>query len=391
MKYCFKKVNINPIKSAYAVGFAVPKEKYSETKLDLFLRLLMLEDGQNSIILASFDNLGISYDVYEELALIAKKRCPNSYLITCCTHTHYAPSLANEKPINICDEIYKDQIKNTLDEALKDIKLKEIEGYVDYHYLPFDKVGSPRISKKTAENVYAGVLSIYDSNERLGNILFYNCHPTEDDKDPGYFSGAFPADAVRRMENNHPSEFFMYMHGCAGDVSSRFTRKERSFNQTLEFGKIMAKCFDDILSKNKKNEKIELSYNHELLKLKSVFKEIPDIPQSLLDPLKEAEKRELLIGLEELKKYRTLEMPTINYVPLSRVNLGSFKLFFSPFELFSDYNGYINKDNTLLVGLSNNVLAYLLPVDNEEISYEYFLETTTNEDKRIILNAIYNL
>lgn len=391
MKYYFAKENINPLKPAYCVGFAVEKEKTVKTKLDLYMRLLLLEDKDTSVLLMTLDNLCVSIDVYRQFAQVCKKKLPNTYLIITCSHTHYAPSLANEQPMNVCDEVYKNQVLLQFDCQLDKIELKEIDGYVDYHQTPFNQVGSTRISKKSDENVYGGVLSIYDGKTRLGNIVFYNCHPTEDVKDPKYFSSAYVGAGLQMLQESYPNEFFMFVQGSDGDVSSRFTRKERSFEQTMVFGKLMSKCWSELLQRNQSKEKLVLSYKYQQYAFKAQFKEIPVIEQAYLDSLKEAERKELLIGLEELKKYQKMVKPTINELYLSRVSLGKYRLFFSPFELFTEYNSYIDKNTTLLIGYSNGALAYLLPVDNDEISYEYFLETTTNEDKRIVVEQIKNL
>lgn len=392
MLYGFNKVNINPKEAAYTVGFSVPKEKCLETKLDLFMRTLYLKDNNNEIVIVALDNLDCSHDSYLSLKEIVNNKYKDALVLVTCSHTHYAPSIANQFPMLFSDETYLKQVKEALKECINNIETHEIEGKVSYNYKPFNKVGSTRISSKSDENVYAGTLSIYNKEERIGNIVFYNCHPTEDAKVTDYFSSAYVGACLKNLETKYPNEFFIFLQGCCGDVSSRFTRKERSFKQTLEFGEILSDCFIELMNNNKPNNPLNISYNSVTYDFKYDIKEIPEIPQSLLENLKEAEKQELLIGLEELKKYRSYpNLPKVNVTNLNRVSFGPYKLFFNPFELFTDYNKLIDKEKTLLVNYTNGAIAYLLPLDNNAISYEYFLETTSNEDKHRVKDAIDNL
>jgi len=392
MKYCFKKICINPIEPAYCVGFVVEKNKSTKSIIDLYARVLRLKDNNEEIIICSIDSLYISYDVYQELNELVKQIYPDALLLTCCTHTHYAPCLANQFPLLELDKVYFAQFKNEFIELIKDMPLSEINGKVDYNWIPFNKVGSTRISKKEDDEVYAGALSIYNDKQRIGNIVFYNCHPTEDVKDPSYFSSAYIGSCIKNLEEDHPDEFFMFLQGSDGDVSSRFTRKERSFNQSIEFGRLLSDCINGLLKKNTNKYQLSLEKNSVTYKFDFSLKDIPSLPDGFLNSLKEAERNELLIGMEELKKFRKMDnLPKYNIINLNRINLGPYRLFFSPFELFTDYNKMIDKDICLLVGYTNGAIAYLLPLNNKDISYEYFIETTNNNDKKLVVEAINSL
>ncbi len=392
MQYSFRKACINPIMPAYAVGFAVEKDKSTYTKLDLNLRLLRLKSEDKEIIMCAIDSLDVSYDVYLKFNEIVHSFYPDALFTITCSHTHYAPSLANQFPMLKIDELYLDQVTKVFREAVKNLPLRNIKASVSYNTKPFTEVGSTRVSANDANNVYAGALSFYHKDKRIGNIVFYNCHPTEDNKAPEYFSSAYVGATIEKLEEKYPDEFFMFMQGSCGDVSSRFTRKERSFNQTLEFGRLLSECFSELIENNTQRNELTLSHNSVTLDFDYTVKEVPEIPEALLETLKEAEKKELYIGIEELKKFRSMKnLPSSNTINLNSIHLGPYRLFTNPFELFSVYNELIDRNNTLLINYTNGALAYLLPVNNKTISYEYFLETVSNEDKLKLVEAIKNL
>ncbi|MDR2767319.1 MAG: neutral/alkaline non-lysosomal ceramidase N-terminal domain-containing protein [Treponema sp.] len=71
-------------------------------------------------------------------------------------------------------------------------------------------------------------------------ILLYNlsCHPTVMNADNLFLSADFPGAAAAELERDFDGVIFI--NGAAGDMSTRFTRRESYFTECARYGKIMA-------------------------------------------------------------------------------------------------------------------------------------------------------
>ena len=54
---------------------------------------------------------------------------------------------------------------------------------------------------------------------------------------------------MRQLDAKYPGEFFSFLQSAAGDVSTRFTRKEQTPAQMEHFGAVMAEEFERLLAR----------------------------------------------------------------------------------------------------------------------------------------------
>jgi len=72
-------------------------------------------------------------------------------------------------------------------------------------------------------------------------VLFnYGCHATVMGDANLMISADFPGAARHTLESLYPETVFMFCNGAAGDVSTRFTRRQASFDEVGRFGRILA-------------------------------------------------------------------------------------------------------------------------------------------------------
>ena len=394
MQIGYNQICINPIKPTNYVGFFTEKSPIINVRGDLYARCLRLKDKQHNIIIIAFDSLGITSDIQAIfIAEIKKTINEDVEFIFSCTHTHYAPSSCNMLGLINVDKPYLEYIISKVALMVKNCHMTEKPLTVNYSWESFNKVGRTRINNKSDENIYAGVLSFFDDNSRIGNILFYNCHPTTPQDTPNYFSSAYPGSAVETLTKRYPSEFFIFLQGADGDVSTRLTRKSNKYEEVTRLGNEMANAFNGLMNRNMNNGKKKLTLKFQNIELE-IYNQLKDI--SLFDENKcinmtNKEKAVLLTGLNFVDSMKNKYKPHYSKVTFSCLTLASYHLIFNPFELFTDYNNYIDKNKSLLVCYSQGINGYLTQPDNQHLSYEYYIELQTENDKTNVVNIIKKL
>ena len=392
MKIGFSKICINPNRPAQTVGFASPKPDATYTKLDLWARCLRIVDGETDVVLLSLDSLGVVDSVAKMLgAAVDAAVGKHVHTVVACTHTHQAPSLCSLFGARMINEQYAELLTEKI--GLLAAACTPVEGdwRIGYAHEPFTGVGETRISGKGDGNVYAGTLSIFNGSKRVSTVLFYNCHPTVDREDTGYFSSEWVGWTVDMMERRFPGENFMYLQGADGDVSTRFVRREKTFAEVTRLGDIGADFFAKLIEKTAPVCELSLSYAETEYDLSVTVKKFPVLPDGFLEALPPKEAREVISGKKFLERISTLNLPKTVRAPFERITLGDYRLVFCPFEPFSDYNNYINKDRELLVGYTNETRSYITAPGNTTLSYEYFMETENEQDKQNFVETIKTL
>ena len=392
MKIGFSEVNIDPIGAYQTAGFAIEKAPSEGTDGSLYVRMLRLNDGKLDFALLTMDSLGVDASVEKELSdTVRGVTGAATKVVIACTHTHFAPSLCSETGLFHVEPRYLAQVKEAVARLAGSCELKEADLRVAYSWMPFDGVGTTRISGKDPRNVYAGALSLFDGENRLGALLFYNCHPTIPQEDSPRFTSEYPGRAVEKLKAAHPGEFFTFLQGADGDVSTRFTRREKSMAESIRLGGVMADCFEKLLARDAKPSEAGISYAEDTFTIHNVAKTLPELPADKQAAMTPKELREYKGGLAIARRMAQMDIPATEQARMSRLSLDGLKLIFAQWEIFSDYNDYIDKDNTLLVCYSNGMPNYLTKPGNTEVSYEVMMELQTEEDKLKVVEEIKTL
>ncbi len=387
----YNQICINPIKPTLRVGMFSDHNPMLNVRGDLYARCLHLKSSSFNVILLVFDSLGISSDIQKLFEEKIKETIHEDVsFIFCSTHTHYAPSLCNLHGLINVDKQYFEHTARKVALMAKNCRLIDKEITVNYNWEQFDQVGKTRINHKSNDNVYAGVMSFYDGHSRIGNILFYNCHPTTPQDDANYFTSAYVGSAVERLTKKYPGEFFIYLQGADGDISTRLNRQCTKYEEVTRLGNLMSDEFIKLLNRNQKQDQHPLTLNYRSwdLTINNELKDITSFNEDDLVGYTEKEIKELKTGIRLITNMKGKVEPFKSKIYFSLLELNGYRLLFNPFELFSDYNSYINKDNTLLVCYSQGIQGYLTQPNNNHISYEYLIETQNEEDKKNVVETI---
>lgn len=388
MEIAYNKIRINPLKPMIAPGFATNNIATMEVKGDLYLRYLRFKDDNQDVIYLVLDNLGVSYKIYQKFKTDLKALVNhNLEVIISCTHTHFAPSLTRLFGLADEDYDYYDYVLKQAKQLITETPFITGDFMIDYRHQSFTDVGQSRLSHKASNNVYSGVLSIYQDKKRLINFLFYNCHPTILEETPGYLTAEYPGLTIENLEAIYPDEFFVFIQGAAGDVSTRFTRTEKSFSEVKRLANLMSDQFNRLLKLPATKKPLAIGYQDYPLTLDYQVKKMQEIDTSQMS---EKEIREINTGKNTLKKLSELLPYYPREIILTKLRLGKFTLVLSPFEMFSEYNEFINRENTLIVTYSQGYITYLTGPNNDVLTYEALMEMQTETDKTNIINILKN-
>lgn len=372
MQLSISKVNINPTFITDNVGY-LNTYTTENTKDDLYLSYLRIKDDTHDIVIINADLLGIDHS----LQPIIKKHLRNVLgqqikVILSTTHNHYAPSMISLFNLKEINNEYLELFLSKVDLAIK--TSTNYDGNFEVSYKSVNDVGIGNTRIQTKEEIIAGVLSIYLNGQRLVNLLNYNCHPTILPTDFGSFSTDYPGVLIKQLEDNYPNEHFLFLQGAAGDISTRKVRIEQSHKEMIRLSQQMYELFDTLLEDSNEKHRMTIDYVNYPIEVINKLSVINDIPDTV--------SKEIRFKLSQaLDTYPT----TVN---ITVVSLSMFNLIFNPWELFSSYNNYINRSNSMLVSYSQGYSGYLTSLNYVSPTYEYFIEYNDDTVKKKVIEVI---
>ncbi len=375
MKLCTKSIIINPQFPIKQIGFIHQIDEINEVHDDLHARFLFIEDDF-IFIHVSVDALGFSISFQEEL-----EKKLNSYfkkivhIVVSATHTHFGGDTYNPK--------YYNQLMESFYTAI--IYMEPVEyGFLEISYTstPFEKVGKSRLTSHTAIPILS-TIEIKNSKKRLATIINYNCHPTIlSGENTKFFSGEFPGYLINKLNEKYPNEFFTYISGAMGDISTRFTRKDQTYNSVITLGNYIYDEVVKLLTIDKKSYSINLSFcSHTIVPIHELTNktlETSNLTAREIETINFGKIIRSKIKIEELYKK----------IVLSKISLGKISIIFAPNELFSSYLDAINTNNTVLACYSNGYHPYVLGLNDNLICYEMFSDTLSIATKMEIYNKL---
>ncbi|NCB32899.1 MAG: hypothetical protein EOM64_03285 [Erysipelotrichia bacterium] len=384
MKYAYTQVDISPLQPMKPAGFIQQTVELNDQKDTLHARILMLDQEDTIFCLISSDSLGMAADMQERIKAYCETRYAKKAAVTnCCTHTHFAPSYKDTR--------YQEQYFTEVCTAIRDIKFHETDHLTyTFHREFYDGVGKSRISNHSTDLILLSLIELYDTDSRIGTIIDYNCHPTIHNGDTPYFTAEYPGYLLKQLQQKYSGEFFTFLQGPAGDVSTRFTRSAQDYEAMIELSDRLQKRIEEIriLPKEKKNA-LPFRFTSVDLPLNHALREIPlsDIPVNItpreLETIQVGQKvqAELAQHIDELPKQ----------ILLSVLCMGDLHIVFSPNELFSYYNSCIGDGDAVLSCYSNGYEAYVTDPNFKTITYESYTDTLTDETKEEYCKALKKL
>lgn len=251
LEFGFSKSCITPQLPIALGGYADREGEATGVHDDLFVRASYLQaDGKQCILLA-FDLLMMDDAYYQpiqkEIAEALQISIENVLIAT--THTHSAPLFIQQDTFGKVSESYFQQVKEVATATANSAYAKKRPVKTGWSQKKFSGVGRSRRSGDREGDVVLTLLSFVDLDEKpVATIVNYNCHPTVLSAANRDVSAEYPGAMVRALEESHEGEF-LFVNGAAGDVSTRFVRKEQSFEEMERLGKVLADEVSEALEK----------------------------------------------------------------------------------------------------------------------------------------------
>ena len=247
MKIGFSKRDITPPPGLELGGYAGYRPN-SGVHDPLFCKAILLEQAGTRYGLVVLDLMCADTSLYEKIAEavsplgIEKKR-----LIVSAIHSHAAPAgvipgegeLARVNEAIVPDNPAFGAYMNQVVQSAADACAEAAAGLEDFRLrsgrAPMPPIGSERHTGEPARGELTAVQICTDSGK---NLILYNlpCHPT-------VLSAAnllVSADFAGGIEALLDADMAVFVNGAAGDISTRFTRRESSFAECARMAKMAA-------------------------------------------------------------------------------------------------------------------------------------------------------
>ncbi len=385
MKYGHNAICINPNTMMMPVGYMDRQNPVSTTKGDLFARAFYLEDKEK-LCFVTLDSFGVSAHIQKQFESSVKDVLGQDVtLILSCSHTHHAPSLAyafgHIKP----DDSYAKFVQSRLRVMLMNMKIREGNIKIDCQQTQQSLLGRSRISGHGDDFVILHLLRFTNENQRIGNFIIYNCHPTITDAQAPYFTSDYVGVTLENLHKRFPGEFFMFFQGPAGDISTRFTRKDKTYEEVIRMGKLLADSVISMMKSVSKAKDLNLERKRHELVIEGSLKDDRKYSVSMLASEREvAEFENARRVLREWARYPELLQQTI---VIDVIKMGLSTLYFHPFELFSTFTRYLPV-NGVLIGYSQGYAGYMSDLGWETSSYETLLEIYDEQHKKKLIEIL---
>jgi neutral ceramidase len=385
MKYGHHAICINPNSMMMPVGYIERQNPISTTKGDLYARAFYIEDIEK-LCFITLDSLGVCTSVQKLFETTVKEILGSDVtLILSSSHTHYAPSLTQALGYIKTNDSYVKFVQSRLRALLMNMKIRDAHLTVDCNQMNQTLIGRSRISGNNDDYVILHLLRFYDQNQRIGNFIIYNCHPTISDAQVAHFTSDYVGVTLETLSKNHPGEFFMFFQGPAGDISTRFTRKNRSYEEVIRMGRLLGDSVNAMMKHAPKPKELKLSRKRLDYTIEGKLKSSDSFVISAQASDREISEFENAKNIvKDMSSYPQLLHQQIT---IDIIQMGLSTMIFNPFELFSSYSRYLPV-NGVLIGYSQGYAGYMSDIDSAYASYETLLEIYSDQDKQRLIDII---
>jgi neutral ceramidase len=404
MKSASVQVDITPPVGVPLFGYSEKERDQGNTGVHdpLFAKAVVIANDEEKLAIVGMDLIGIDINLTQKIRnLIAKKtNIASDNILLACTHTHCGPAgpvknlglegfLEKYRPFfdffENLREFYAWKIAGAVIEA--DNKLKESKFGIGSSHIPSGIICTNRNDPKGPMDPELMVIRLDSSQGEPHTIISnYACHPTVISYKSLEISADFPGYAMSLIEQVFPNTNSIFLNGSEGDISTRWTRREQTFNEAKRLGTILGteiiKTTSQIVTKNditigciSKNIRLPLKEFPSLEK----SKEIVDDKKRILDTLvnekaSHGEYRRAytaLLGAQFMQRY--IETGITDRLGNSiETNIQVFKLndlaiVSIPGELFTSIQLEIKSSSpfkkTVVISLANDYVGYILDAD----------------------------
>lgn len=388
----------------------------------LYVRSLIMDDGEQTIVIISLDLLAVDRKVTEEIRedINESADIDKENIMVAATHTHAGPDGIFKEPFFVSISTFNENLISDMRTKIKQSILSAMEK---------KKVVETRVGKITVESVSANrqvkngpvdkqLITIrFDDNtgKMISAIVNFACHPTVLDASNLLLSADYPGYAMSLIEKIKNDSIPLFLNGAAGDVSTRYVRRESSFREVERIGNIVGSYALISLETSNKIEidKLRLGKREVAVRVRK-FPSDEEISQmvsraeAMYSALIEskasiADLRKVFVICESLKnirkyieKLRALEGKTIEIEVQAFAFGDKVAIVGVPGEIFTEIGMKIKEsspfETTIVSGYTNGYIGYIpTPEAYESLSYESTVTIIEKESCKKIYEEAVNL
>ncbi|MHA1596188.1 MAG: neutral/alkaline non-lysosomal ceramidase N-terminal domain-containing protein [Candidatus Asgardarchaeia archaeon] len=385
----------------------------------LFVRSYVFDDGEKEVVFSVLDVLSVDREFFKEVSKIVYDilGIGSENLFIAATHTHSGPigffpewkfvfKKYPDLELKVGEE-YTEEDDYVLS-FRKTVMWKTVGSIIEAHSNKREvlfgsgsgeeyDVGKNRRDPNGPMDPQVGVIRLDDKGGGfLSTIVNFSCHPTVLGRKNLLVSADYPAYTLRVVEKTFGGSA-TFTTGAAGDISTRYTRREHSVREAERLGSILGGEVVKTLSRIKTSEDVSLDVDSKDVELGvKKFPEVDEVEEELKivqKELEEAKKKNLpfaeveridrkLVGIkllhDFLKSSLFKKLPSKIKAPLKVIKFNDTALVGIPGELFVEIGLHIKEKSeypkTFIVCYANDYLGYLLSKDAyEEEEYETYI------------------
>jgi neutral ceramidase len=253
-KLGFAHLNITPEPGTWLAGFS-PLRQAIEIESELTIKLVILQSPETTVWI-QIDTIAVDIDFYQQVCqLLAPYGIQPHQLMVHATHTHSGPEgLVNTTiiPMQGMENIFGHYLSTMVQHYLNAIERLYLQALNKMNEIIEVKSNHGQclnvMSERHDQNLPSDqLLTVIELTTTTAKILFYHMpmHPTILNQLSTLISADLPGAVASGLTQY---SMVYYLNGCAGDMSSRFTRISNDRNQLLTFRDIIVQRINDLIS-----------------------------------------------------------------------------------------------------------------------------------------------
>ena len=410
----FGKAEITPKTQVFLAGYAA-KRLSTQVHDPLYSKCLVYKDDDSVFVMVVLDLIAADENLIDKIVnKLSKYGIRKEELDVHATHTHSGPMgvTNNLKGALVGFDsvfgVYDENVVNIITNGVEKSYLKANDDLKQYELSKFscliDGVGSNRTDDRLpGDNLLTGF--IFEQSNGDKSLLYnYSCHPTVLAADNLEISADFPSVVAERLGEYKE---VIFINGSSGDISTRYNRKGKGFNEVERFGSIISDQIKYSEQKATKQSEIEinqlfvpivlntrtpLSINDALKNVENRKKDLNKIEAENGSALEIREKRAYLEGANADLMYAQNYCGVKSYTLDCRIiNIGKTKICCVPVELYSQLSNRIKNENVLFSSYANGYYLYLADIKaHEEHNYEASSSPFTKGEGEKLIELLQN-
>jgi hypothetical protein len=240
MHFGFGKTDITPRVGVELYGYGPFLNRHSiAVREPLYARALAASDGDNTVVIASCDLVGVSEDITQEVRerVSAETGLAADSICVAATHTHSGPRTKFTIGWGALDPPYVEILPVRIAAACLEAVQSLQPATLSHAVVPCEGLGynreheaRPELSEALREDWRPGrpeltdteahVLRIDAGDTMLGFVSYFSCHPVVGPQSSRYIHSDFVGVATNALERECPGAVGLFLQGCEGNINS---------------------------------------------------------------------------------------------------------------------------------------------------------------------------